>query len=170
MPIDNCVHSFSKLSQIILPAHMKRMRQAIKSPFKMSLFCQPGSGKQSILRTLNRSADLKGCYVLLHKKKPIYVGISRSVLQRVMQHVRGKTHFDASLAYRMTADKCPSKSHRSAAMSDPQFRKEFERVKKHLSTHYIAFIEIDNDLELYLFEAFCALELKTSKWNTFRTH
>jgi hypothetical protein len=87
-----------------------------------------------------------------------------------MQHVRGKTHFDASLAYRMAADKGSHSLKRSAAMLDPKFGKEFEIEKKYLSTLNVAFIEIDNDLELYLSVAYCALELKTSKWNTFRTH
>ena len=34
----------------------------------------------------------------------------------------------------------------------------------------VAFIEIGNPLELYLFEAYCAMELDTSEWNTFETH
>jgi hypothetical protein len=34
----------------------------------------------------------------------------------------------------------------------------------------VAFIAIENDLEIYLFEAFCAMELDAWEWNTFRTH
>jgi len=37
-----------------------------------------------------------------------------------------------------------------------------------------AFVEIANPLELYLFEAYCAMELSTGSdtgaWNTFLTH
>jgi hypothetical protein len=31
-------------------------------------------------------------------------------------------------------------------------------------------VAIENDLEIYLFEAFSAMELDTWEWNTFRTH
>jgi hypothetical protein len=34
----------------------------------------------------------------------------------------------------------------------------------------VAFIDIDNTLELYLFEAYCAMEFDTRELNTFRTH
>ena len=34
----------------------------------------------------------------------------------------------------------------------------------------VAFIEIENPLELYVFEAFAAMTLGTHEWNTFRTH
>ena len=34
----------------------------------------------------------------------------------------------------------------------------------------VAFVEIPNPLELYLFEAYCAIALDTSEWNTIRTH
>ena len=56
------------------------------------------------------------------------------------------------------------------AIKDEQFQKEFEEAKKLLRSLRVSFIEIENDLELYLFEAYCALELNTFKWNTFRTH
>lgn len=34
----------------------------------------------------------------------------------------------------------------------------------------VAFIEIQNALERYVFEAYCAMELNSSQWNTFETH
>ena len=56
------------------------------------------------------------------------------------------------------------------AMLDPNFKKEFEAAKNYLKSLKVAFIEIRNDLEIYLFEAYCAMRLDTSEWNTFKTH
>ncbi len=55
-------------------------------------------------------------------------------------------------------------------MNDPAFRAAFEEAQTLLRGCTVAFIEIPNPLELYLFEAYCAMELDTCEWNTFRTH
>ena len=55
-------------------------------------------------------------------------------------------------------------------MSDPNFQNEFEKAKSYLKSLNVAFIEIQNDLEIYLFEAYCAMQLDTAEWNTFKTH
>ena len=59
---------------------------------------------------------------------------------------------------------------RSSAMKDRKFLKHFNAAKRYIRGLGAAFIEIDNPLELYLFEACCAMELDTSKHNTFETH
>lgn len=55
-------------------------------------------------------------------------------------------------------------------MSKPEFRTVFDRVRTDLRKMSVAFIEIENPVELYLFEAYAALSLHTWEWNTFRTH
>lgn len=170
MAIDKCRYSFRDLATTVLPSHMKRMRIALKKPLSMSKFAQSGVGPKSILALVEHSKDFAGCYVIVKNKRPIYVGISRSVITRISQHVKGKTHFDASFAYRIATARFSHDMHRAVAMSDPKFRKEFSKARKYLNSSRVAFIEIENDLELYLFEAYCAMELKTSRWNTFRTH
>ena len=170
MPIDLCEHTFNELAATVLPKHMDTLRSAFDSPLPMSLFCQPGVGVRSILSILKRSEDFSGCYVLLEDEKPFYVGISRTVVHRLRLHVTGDTHFNASLAYGMAANKSPHKMTRDAAMADPEFRKHFDSARTLLQSSSVAFIEIDNPLELYLFEAYCAMELNTCEWNTFRTH
>jgi len=136
----------------------------------MSSFYKQGFGVKSILSELRQSNDFSGCYVLLQEGKPVYVGISRTVVQRLRQHVTGKTHFDASLAYRMATNKTGHKMKRSDAMQHPSFRLAFDEARALLRDCSVAFIGIDNPLELYLFEAYCAMELDTCEWNTFRTH
>jgi len=156
MAIDNCQFSFSQLASDIMPSHMGRMKKAMLNPHPMTLFGTQGLGPKGILHHLGIVEDFTGCYVLIEKAIPIYVGISRGVVQRLIQHVKGRTHYDASLAYRIASE---NKSHglqREEAMKDPEFKNEFNRAKDYLKSLYVAFIEIENDLELYLFEVYCA--------------
>jgi hypothetical protein len=55
-------------------------------------------------------------------------------------------------------------------MKEPLFKQEFLTCQTALRKMNVAFVEIKNDLEIYTFEAYCALELDTCAWNTFRTH
>ncbi len=55
-------------------------------------------------------------------------------------------------------------------MEIPRFKAAFDSAQKYLRNMDVAFVEIENSLELYLFEAFAAIELCTHEWNTFRTH
>ena len=56
------------------------------------------------------------------------------------------------------------------AMDDPEFRRQFEQAKLYIAGLNVAFTPIANPLELYLFEAYCAMELDTNELNTFETH
>ncbi len=116
--------------------------------------------------------DVSGCYVLLDEDQPIYEGISRGVLGRLRQHMLGTDHFSASLAYAMA-----KKHHnpallgtRETAMSDPDFGAIFKERQVYLRSLSVAAAEIKNSLELYVFAAYASMTLKTSEWNTFRTH
>ena len=125
---------------------------------------------KTILAGLGRSRDFSGCYVLVHDGKPFYVGISRGVISRLRQHSTGTTEFNATLAYRMANEKVPHELTRKEAMQDPAFRAAFNEAQVLLRGCSVAFIEILNPLELYLFEANCAMALDTCEWNTFKTH
>ena len=170
MPIDGCTHSFQHLANVVLPAHMERMRQALAKPIPMRTFAAEKHGPKTCARHLGLPCDFSGCYVLIEAGRPIYTGISRSVLGRLIQHVRGNTHFDASLAYRIATRRRPHTMHRGKAMDDPAFRSAFEEAREFLRSLDAAFIEIDCPVELYGFELYCSLELDTGQWNSFRTH
>jgi hypothetical protein len=170
MPIDECRHTFLELTTTVLPAHMQRLREAMESPVEAAIFAQAKQGTSAIAKQLQLRGDFAGCYIFLEQTRPIYAGISRKVLSRIRQHLCGKTHFDASLAYRMAKRNMPTRLKRGEAMQDSAFRKVFAEGQAHLRELRVAFIPIENDLEIYLFEAFCAMELDTWEWNTFRTH
>ncbi len=62
----------------------------------------------------------------------------------------------------------------SHAMRDTEFQMRFQESRNYLMSLTTAFVEIANPLELYLFEPYCAMELRTGfdtgGWNTFLTH
>jgi hypothetical protein len=59
---------------------------------------------------------------------------------------------------------------RDQAMRDERFRAVFLAARGRLCGMAVAFVEVENDLELYLFEVYAAMRLGTGTWNTFRTH
>jgi hypothetical protein len=162
--------TFKHLAGNILPMHMARMRTAMTHPWNMADVCVQGNGAKKILKSFNRKIDFSGCYVFLRGKKPFYVGISRGVVKRLIQYVRGKSHFEATLAYRMACDNIRHKKTQVEAMKAPEFQRAFSAAQGKIVTSEVAFIKIKNPLHLYLFEVYCAMDLKTYKWNKFRTH
>jgi hypothetical protein len=170
VPIDDCIHTFEDLVLKVLPEHFNKLSSSLRDTWPASLFSRAGFGSKAIAKHLRFSGDFSGCYVLTEPGKPIYVGISRNVLARVRQHMLGKTHFDASLAYAMAQRNCPTNVERSAAMESELFKTAFWEAQAYLRTLNVAAVQIVNPLELYVFEAFAAMSLGTSEWNTFRTH
>jgi len=170
MAIDECQYSFKELAEQRLPLLMTKMNEALASSMQMSIFSEKGVGKKTILKNLKKKSDFQGCYVLSDENGPLYVGISRGIIQRLIQHVKGKTHFDASFAYRIASENFEHEMSRGDAMNHDKFKTYFSDAQKYISGMSVAFIEIPNDLELYLFEVYCSMELDTSLWNTFKTH
>lgn len=174
MALHDCAHTFEELTATVLPAHMARMRSALAESRQMESFAQRGVGVKTLLKEFGVTQDFSGCYVLQENMKPVYVGISRGVIGRLRQHVFGKTHFDASLAFRIAMAKHPdptiAKLTRSKAMLDPLFGTSFAEAQTYLRSLQVACIAIENPLELYVFEPYCALKLDTYQWNSFKTH
>lgn len=174
MPVDECKHTFDELAREVLPGLMKQLRARMERPTSMSEFSEPGVGVATLLKGFGLKSDPPACYVLIDNGRPVYVGISKSVIKRLMEHVRGGDHFAATLAYRIAATKHPHGKTASAAMKDTEFHGRFAEQRDYLRGLDVAFIEIPNPLVLHLFEAYCAMELATGTdvggWNTFRTH
>ena len=170
MPIDEYEHSFDHLTESELPSLLANLKEDMGNERAMADFAIDGVGVATLCRNLELPSDFSGCYVLVENGKPIYVGISRSVLQRLRQHVRGSTHFDASLAYRIAAKRTPHKHTRSVAMEKEDFKMEFDWAKDYLRSLNVAYVRIPNPLVLYVFEPYCAMHFDTSEWNTFETH
>jgi hypothetical protein len=170
MVIDNYGHSIEHLLNVDLPRYLTLLEHNIENPISMSRFNRYGVGVATLVSELGIENDFPGCYILIDGDTPTYVGISKKILNRLRQHVRGNTHFNASLAYRMASANRPHDFTRQKAMNDIKFKKEFNNAKDRIGNFKVAYVKIENPLVLYFFEPYCAMRFRTGKWNTFETH
>ncbi len=115
--------------------------------------------------------DFKGIYVFIHDKTPIYVGISKGVIGRILQHTKGHSHNTSTLAYNIGLIRYNiiNRVEYSGGRKELNFETEVAPVKEFLMKQKIAFLPINNNEELYLFEIYVAMKLQT--WlNKFETH
>lgn len=114
--------------------------------------------------------DFRGIYIFLHKKEPFYVGISRSVVNRILQHVKtGKSHYSASLAYKIACLQLESEGKEiDFRRSELDYKAYIQPMQEMLMNQNIAVMPIGSDDEMYLFEVYCSLYFDT-KLNKFAT-
>jgi predicted GIY-YIG superfamily endonuclease len=119
----------------------------------------------------NTKIDFSGLYVFINEKTPFYVGISKGVIGRIFQHIKGHNHNTSTLAYNIGLiryELLTGEKH-LGERKELNFKTEVEPVKQFLLKQKIAFLHIDNYEELALFEIFCSMNLKTIL-NKFETH
>lgn len=167
--IDNCANTFAELANEILPKRMEELRHAMQSPRPLAHVAERGVGLKTILKEMGKTEDFSACYVLM-ADVPFYVGISGGLVQRLLDHVGGSNHWTASLAHMMATKNSGYTGTRNKALEDRAYACAFKQAKSDLAKGSFAFIEIQNPLELYLFEVYAAMELDTSEWNSFFTH
>tara|TARA_R110001592_G_scaffold243783_1_gene504848 strand:+ start:90630 stop:91238 length:609 start_codon:yes stop_codon:yes gene_type:complete len=117
--------------------------------------------------------DFKGLYVFkTQENNPFYVGISRGVINRVNQHIKGNSHRTASLAYKIGLKYHevvkPGRVH-LGERGALDFETYVKPVQELLLNQKVAWVKVENDEELYLFEVYCSLKFKTNL-NSFKTH
>jgi hypothetical protein len=153
---------------------MRTLRERMENPFALRPLSETGIGPATLAARLGLRQDPMGCYLFIDEGRPVYVGISKHLCARILEHVRGTDHFTATLAYQIATGRHPHHTTASQAIKDPDFRARFIEARESLRDMSVAFVEIANPLELYVFEAYCALELETGVdnggWNTFATH
>ena len=169
-PIDDCEKSFGALAINVLPEHFLRLKENMKSPFPASWVRERSVGHATLLKRIGREVDFSGCYVFIENGEPLYVGISRGVIGRLFQHLTSNNHFSGSLAYYISKRQRDPGGTREENMTHPEFRTLFEDSQRRLEKCSIGTVEIDNAVELHLFEVYAAMELGTGEFNSFRTH
>lgn len=107
-----------------------------------------------------------GCYVFIQDGLPTYVGIAKNMRRRVLDHLSGNPA-KANLAVRMAA-KALGVGLRMIK-SQESFGIALEVATARLHEAEVAWIEIQNPLEMYLFEPYCAMKLDTVEFNFFDT-
>jgi hypothetical protein len=160
----------------------------LDNAFDLNQYFRPGNGVKSVLKALagefpyvneaagkgksdGKLSDFMGLYVLIHGNRPFYVGISRGVINRLNQHLKGLGHNSASLAYKIAKKNDKSEANNG---TKKKFRNELEQERIKAAQHFLlqqraAILPISNHEELYLFEVFVSMKYKTLL-NTFETH
>ena len=167
---------FKEICNIKLPDYFDKFQLRMNDPFDMSIFTKEGNGIKTIKKELGSRYKLEkqsfsGCYVFIEKNKPVYVGISKDVINRLHQHVKGDSHYSSSFAYKIAQNETNEfDKSRDLNMQDIVFMNTFKKAQERIKSFKAAFIEIDDPIELYLFEVYVSMVLDTGFYNTFHTH
>lgn len=122
-----------------------------------------------------RGIPERGVYVLYEDGKPIYVGRSNRLRNRLLEHSRqSSTHNSAPFAFNLAKEKADRRGidtsqARNQLERNPAFKDLFTQAKKRVSLMRIRTVQIENPVMQTLFEVYAALALKTP-YNDFDTH
>jgi len=120
----------------------------------------------------------KGIYVLFENSKPIYVGRSNNIKQRLRGHCnQGSDRFSATFAFRL-AIKAYEKKYRKSTRgilrkdleNDRDFKSIFLDAKARVSEMGIKAIDINDQITQTIFEVYAAMKLGTLEFNSFDNH
>lgn len=116
-----------------------------------------------------------GIYMFVEGDKPIYVGRTNNVKQRMQAHV-SKSHNSAPFAFRlaeMEADKPEinlANMTREQKQKDPAFERLFINAIEQVRKMSVRFIEISDPIVQTLAEVGASIEYGTQKYNSFDNH
>ncbi len=119
-----------------------------------------------------------GVYVFYEKNKPIYVGRTKNLKQRIRSHYCKQSHNKSSFVFLMACDTFGRKKAsykkqdgRKELFKDPVFReKHYLKAHERLAKMKLRFVEIPDPKLQHLFEIYAAMVLGTEKYNSFDTH
>ena len=161
------------------PSMLKKLTNKENRVDILEYFGKEGIGKKASYKLLKskftqlEKENLKGIYVFWYKEEAFYTGISRVVIKRIIQHIKGSSHFSSSLCYTMGKDRyeeISGKKH-SGTRKELDFKKYSEPYKKFLKEKcQVSLLPIKSSIELYLFEVYVAVELNLHYYNKFDTH
>ena len=124
----------------------------------------------------------RGIYVFYHGDKPIYVGRTDRMRQRLQDHGRrSSTHNKATLAFLMAFRIARALEFgsirtlpRNELQRDPEFEKLFDATKETVHSMGFRVVEITNPIEQAVFEVYAALEMGKTReqggYNDFENH
>ena len=116
----------------------------------------------------------RGIYILYEKGKPIYVGRSRRLKQRLQEHSRDSSrHESGTFAFNLAKAEAIKKGihtsrTRKQLQNDPEFEQVFLEAKKRVSRMKIRVVEVEEPALQTVFEVYVALTLETP-YNAFET-
>ncbi len=158
------------------PKELKQF-DPLKEKFSiMKYFGQEGCGKVGSLRlladdhVLKNEKTIRGLYVFIHDNHPFYAGITRNMPSRIQQHLKGHNAVTATLAYRIARELYQKHTgEKPTKWERDEFTSYVNPIKDVLMNQELAFIPIEDDTELALYEIYFATKFNTMH-NDFRTH
>lgn len=101
----------------------------------------------------------------------IYVGRSRKICKRLVDHFKKNSHNTASLVYKITCDKLnASGGSRSHNMADSKFVKEFDAIRLFLVEHVRVAYHIESEPVKQALLEILFSQKYTSDFNAWETH
>jgi len=134
--------------------------------------------KRKPLLNRNELHDIpsSGVYVFYRENKPLYVGRSNRLKERIQEHGRPSSdHYSATLAFTIAKERMNfnRNKRRLATRNDlekaPGFKEEFFLARKQVAAMQVKVVKIEDQRAQTLFEIYAALVLNT-KYNDFQTH
>jgi len=117
-----------------------------------------------------------GIYLFSESDRPVYVGQSRKLRQRLRHHTdltSGQNR--ASFAFNIAKVEAGRTGldvtrFRQVLEADADFAEHFDTAKRRVAAMKVRFIELADPIERTMFEMYAALALGTSEYNSFETH
>jgi len=123
-----------------------------------------------------RVPKASGIYLFSEGSRPIYVGQSRNLRNRLRQHTwaRGRENA-ASFAFNIAKREAARvgidvKRWRAVLEADPAFVPHFVSAQASVAAMTVQFIELEDPVVRTLFEVYVALALGLHEFNSFETH
>jgi hypothetical protein len=120
--------------------------------------------------------DSPGVYLFTHEGRPIYVGRSKRLRERLKQHMAAAgSHQSASFAFNFARREAGAAGidlarTRDALCADPAFQEHFTAAKETVREMEVQFVQIDDLVTRAVFEIFAAGALGTVEFNSFGEH
>lgn len=141
--------------------------------------CKP-RGRDNKDRLPTEIRDKPGIYVFYEYDKPLYVGRSKRMRERIMQHSRPSSgHTSATFAF-LLAHEAAEKMHidctnptRAVLQKAPDFEPIYDAAKARVRQMTVSVVEVGDAIEQSVFEVYAALRLPTIRpygYNDFETH
>jgi predicted GIY-YIG superfamily endonuclease len=127
------------------------------------------------LRDSLACVPIKGVYMFVENRKPIYIGRTNRMAQRLLEHSRkSSSHYHASFAFKLAKSEAikvgiNTVATRKTLETDIQFKALFDEAKKRVAKMAIKYVEINDPVDQALFEVYASEVFKTPM-NDFENH
>ena len=126
-------------------------------------------GSPEYARDRMRGMPRQGVYVLYEGGKPIYVGRSNNIPQRIRGHSAASRHESATFAFKLLREKLGNPEGTRKEVQE-EYQEEYDLQRKRVGDMTIRVVEIEDQREQTVFEIYAVLALGTTRYNTFETH